>query len=112
VIALEHIQPEDWAAVARVIDTLRSLVIDTGGVSLGIRVGTGSATFTASPTSAAVTVPHGLGRVPAIAAGFSRNAQFGYSVTGRDATNLTVVGSYEPGTNQTGTITFDWMVIG
>jgi hypothetical protein len=32
-IALEHIQDHDWAAVNRVVDTLRSLVLDTGGVS-------------------------------------------------------------------------------
>jgi hypothetical protein len=42
-IALEHIQPDDWAAVNRVVDVLRSLVIDTGGVSLSIRAGTVSA---------------------------------------------------------------------
>jgi hypothetical protein len=38
-IALEHIQPDDWAAVNRAVDTLRSLTIDTGGVSLFVRAG-------------------------------------------------------------------------
>jgi hypothetical protein len=42
-IALEHIQPDDWAAVNRVVDVLRSLVLDAGGVSLSIRAGTVSA---------------------------------------------------------------------
>jgi hypothetical protein len=49
-IALEHIQPDDWAAVNRVVDVLRSLVIDTGGVGLGIRGGTSTVTWPGGST--------------------------------------------------------------
>lgn len=67
-IALEHIQAEDWPAVNRTVDTLRSLVLDTGGQSLGIRVGTGTLTFPgASIFTSTLTVTHGLGRTPVVA---------------------------------------------
>jgi hypothetical protein len=70
-IALEHIRPDDWAGVNRAVDALRGLVLDTGGVSLGIRVGVSTVTWPGASTfSTAKSISHGLGRAPTIAAAF------------------------------------------
>ena len=111
-ISLEHIVPEDWRAVERMRVALQSLVIDAGGQSLGLRIGTGSATWTAAVNSASVTVPHGLGKTPTIAGAFTRDLGIAYAVTARDATNITVRGFATAGTPTSGTATFDWAVIG
>jgi hypothetical protein len=114
-IALEHIQPDDWAAVNRVTDTLRSLVIDTGGRSIGIRIGSGAATWTASINAAPVSVSHGLGRIPALAAAFPQAGGLGYEIpaTSLTSTTMTVQGF----TTAANVITlaaspFYWVVIG
>jgi hypothetical protein len=65
-IALEHIQPEDWAAVNRVVDALRSLVLDTGGRSLGLRVGVKSFSWPGGTALQTFSISHGLGRTPAV----------------------------------------------
>lgn len=77
-----------------------------------INVGTGSATWSASTNSGSVTVPHGLGRTPTVAAAFARNGAIEYAVTARDATNLTVIGFLTAGGTTTATLTFDWIAIG
>lgn len=111
-ISLEHIVPEDWQAVDRMRQTLQSLVVDTGGRSIGIRCGTGTAVFTAAQASATVTVPHGLGKTPLFAIAGTRNNLIGYAVTARDATNLSVIGFVTSNVATTNTLTFDWLVIG
>lgn len=45
---------------------LMGLVIDTGGVSLGIRCGFVTVSFSASTVSGTETVDHGLGRTPLV----------------------------------------------
>lgn len=77
-----------------------------------MRSGTGTATWTAAIRSGTTTVPHGLGVVPTSARASSQDTDVTYAVTGRDATNITVRGYYLPGTNLTGTFTFDWEAIG
>lgn len=81
--------------------------------SVGIRFGTAAATWTASVSSASVTVPHGLGKTPVFAEASTRNGLIHYAVTGRDATNLTVVGYVTYNSAFTGgPITFDWLAVG
>jgi hypothetical protein len=64
-IALEHIQPDDWAAVNRIGRHAALVVIDTGGVSLGIRGGVSTVTWPGGSTfSTAKSITHGLGRTP------------------------------------------------
>jgi hypothetical protein len=93
---------------------LRSLVLDTGGITAGIRIGTDAVTFTASTTSATKTVTHGLGKIPTFVglqavdssgaitvrpvAGASNNTTF--DAIGRCASAVT------------GAATFYWVVIG
>lgn len=113
-VPLEHLHEGDWAGLNRVVDTLRSLVLDTGGRSLGVRIGTGSATWAATGVSSGTaTIAHGLGRTPVYAKAGSQNALREYAVTSRDATNIVVTGyrtdNVAPGV---GTTNFDWVVIG
>lgn len=64
-IALEHIAPNDWSGVQRLVEALGNLVLDTGGRSLGIRAGVVAVTFPgAGSISNLATVTHGLGRTP------------------------------------------------
>jgi hypothetical protein len=66
-IALEHLHEGDWAGLNRVVDTLRSLVPDAGGVSLAVRVGTATLTWAGgTPFSDFPTVSHGLGKTPTV----------------------------------------------
>lgn len=111
-IALEHISPEDWNAVDRMRQTLNALVLDTGGRSVGIRFGVGTATWTASAFSAAVVIPHGLGRAPVVAFAGSQNALNGYSVSGVGATNMSVTGFRTDNVSVTGSAGFFWVVFG
>jgi hypothetical protein len=115
-IVLEHIQEGDWAAVNRVVDTLRSLVLDTGGQSLGIRVGVSTGVvFTASTSSATKTVTHGLGRTPVVAFAIDNSAvAAGSGITlstgALTSTTFGVVGFFPSAL--TTTIPFYWVVIG
>lgn len=109
-IKLEHLA--DSSISDRNFQKLMSLVLDTGGESVGLRFGTGSATWTAAVNSASVTVPHGLGKIPAAAGAFTRDLGIAYAVTARDATNITVRGFATAGAPTSGTATFDWAVIG
>lgn len=61
-IALETIG--DGSVADRNFLRLMTLVPDTGGVTLGVRIGKETASFTASKLSATVTVTHGLGTAP------------------------------------------------
>lgn len=64
-IALERVAPDDWSGVQRLVERLSRLVIDTGNISLGLRVGTGSVSFPGGTAiSNVTTVTHGLGRTP------------------------------------------------
>lgn len=109
-IVLEHVAPEDWAAVGRNSDALMRLVVDTGGQSLGVRAGSSSVTFTASAHSANKTITHGLGRAP-------RSVTFGtYNeiiilIVSKSAADFVVQG-WAPGGVVTATLSFDWQAIG
>lgn len=101
----------------RNFDKLSQAVIDTGADpttgaprQVGLRFGTGTATFTASTHSANVTVPHGLGRVPANVQ-LTAYHDIVYEIVSTDATNIVVQG-WAPGGATTGTLGFDWLVIG
>ena len=62
-IPLEQLR--DGTVTDRNFQKLMSLVMDTGGQSVGIRFGSDSVTWNgASPTSPATTVTHGLGSKP------------------------------------------------
>lgn len=62
-ISLEHLA--DGSVSARNFETLRRLVVDTGGESLGLRVGSETLTWPGgSADTGTVTVDHGLGKAP------------------------------------------------
>jgi hypothetical protein len=116
-LPLEHVQDGDWAALNRVVDMLRSLVLDTGGRSLGIRVGTATVTFAGASPNGQQTVTHGLGKTPV---GFSA------ILTGADdvipiiqggtmtSTTFVLVASSKTGVNIAAgqQRTFYWIVLG
>lgn len=110
-IALEKLF--DNSPVARNFDKLGQLALDTGGRSLGLRVGTATATFTAGSVTPTVTVNHGLGRTPAFIAMQPRGGgSVQCSVDSRGDTTFTFRAYSTAGTSVTGTHTHDWLVIG
>lgn len=62
-VALPHFEDDD-ARRANFEALLRRL-IDTGGLSVGMRFGTKDATFSAASNTGNVTVTHGLAKTPA-----------------------------------------------
>lgn len=111
-IPLEHIQEGDWAAVNRTIDLLRSLVLDTGGVSLGVRTGASSVTFAAGATADKV-ISHGLGRVPVWADAKTTNSTIlEYQLLAATATTMTFRCYTTTQVTTSATFTFDWVAIG
>jgi hypothetical protein len=117
-IPLEHIQDHDWAGVNRVVDTLRSLVLNTGGVSLSLRVGTTTLTWAnGAANSAVATVTHGLGRTPAAVLALGNGTGGPNLVVVQaftiGATTFQMQGGFLTGTS-TGTtnVTTGWVVIG
>lgn len=110
-IVLERIREGDWNAVERMRETLESLVIETGGLSLRFRAGTIDLTFTASDTSAANSVDHGLGREPiAVFYGNGDTNIANVATTARDATSITAQARYV--STVTGTASISWVAIG
>lgn len=98
---------QNFATLQLIIDRLLD-----ADKSFGLRLGTGTATWTAAAGSANVTVTHGLGSVPIVAITGTRDDLFGYAVTARSATTLTVKGFTTHNAAVTTSRTFDWVVIG
>lgn len=110
-ISLEQLA--DGSTSDRNFQKLQVLVLDTGGASLGLRMGTGSVTFTAANTSAVKVVSHGLGRTPAVVLTTpNANTGFVFSVTARASTTFSVQGFTTGGGSVTTTVNFDWVAIG
>jgi hypothetical protein len=116
-VPLEHIG--DGSTVDRNFQTLQRLVLDTGGITAGIRFGTVEFTFTADTISATETVAHGLGRIPAavwVASWWIDGGAKGYSPVrydNLDATDFQCRGEAGPAyTAFTDTVTTSWVVIG
>jgi hypothetical protein len=61
-ISLEQIA--DGSITDRNFQALAQLLLDTGGITAGIRWGVQALTFTASTNSNTATVTHGLGKLP------------------------------------------------
>jgi hypothetical protein len=112
-IGLEQLA--DGSVSDRNFQALAQLVLDTGGKSLGIRFGTGSATWSASQVSGAVTVTHGLGASPALVIVQQINTTaITYGNITTSSTTFSVTGNYtdHASGNLTGTFGFWWLVIG
>jgi hypothetical protein len=119
-IALEHIQPDDWAAVNRVVDVLRSLVLDAGGQSLSIRAGTVSAAgavvrgqgFTVTKGTAGLyTINQAWARAPTVVVGLGSTS----SITGAavsPAPSTTGFGVATFGSAGLANAEFHWIAIG
>lgn len=71
--------------------------------------GTASLVFTASSSSAIVTVKHRIGRIPIVATGLESGSVW-IDITSRTATSFNLQGIYTSAI--TGTITADWIAIG
>lgn len=102
----------DPATESRVV-TAETLVRQLQGLLGGVAVkrGTGTCTWTASATSAATVVSHGLPTTPTSVLTASRNVPAEYAVTARDATTFTVTGYTTTGVVITNTLTFDWVAL-
>lgn len=119
-IALDHLQEGDWAALNRIIDVLRRLVIETGGVSLGVRIGAATLTWPGgTKRSTNLSITHGLGKLPIIAfaepmggissGAFAITTSFSPGVTSFSATAVTDDGSSPAAAS---TCAIGWLAIG
>jgi hypothetical protein len=91
-------------------------MLETGDRYAGIRWGSTSATFTAAATSAQVTVPHGLGRVPGGVACMVKDPQNGLFIfvesAPADSKNFYIQARQTQNTAVTTTQNFYWLAIG
>jgi hypothetical protein len=113
VISLEQLV--DGSASDRNFQKLMSLVLDTGGRSVGIRFGTGSVSFTASAASTEYTVAHGLGRTPVTAYATFRHATgttLVFTAYVSTLTSTTIGVSAAVSSAVTGSLSVDWLVFG
>lgn len=108
-IALEQLATGD--VVDRNFQALAELVIDTGGRSVGVRWGSGNATF-ASSITAPVTITHGLGHAPVFVVAITTNGSIGYVVGAKGATTVALTAYVTFNTAVTGTFSFDWLAVG
>lgn len=99
-----------------IFDLIAKSAIDTGGRSIKLRFGTSSVTFTASPTSAQVTIAHGMGSTPTLAAGFARtptNARVTVQESAAaSATNIFLTGFISDAVASSVTQSIYWIAIG
>lgn len=113
-IALEHLA--DGSISDHNFQKLMALVLDTGGQSIGLRIGTGTVTFTTSTTSPVVTVNHGLGKTPVVVfAGpmFAAASTYtGIVITPSHATSTQCSFNGDCRTSLNQSVVFAWVVIG
>lgn len=112
-ISLEQLR--DGSTTDRNFQKLMSLVLDTGGLNLGLRFGTSTLAFTASTDSANRTVTHGLGRTPVIVLACASGAPNFTDIPAFNAFTLTSttfgINGRKPGSS-TVNISFYWAAIG
>lgn len=115
-IALEHsLDPTS----ARNFDALMRLVLDTGGITAGIRFGLTTFTFAAATNSAGINQAHGLGRVPKIvvmggwwvATGTRLGSAHVIEPSSWDASQFPCIATVQ-GAAYTGTATAAWIALG
>lgn len=95
------------------LEKLASLIRQLQGAMDGrsMKVGTGTATWTAAVSSANVVVNHGLSAAPTVVVTGTRDDLFGYAVTARTATTFTVKGFTTHNAAVSTSRTFDWIAI-
>lgn len=112
---LRFVADGDWQTLRSVVLAIARLLIDTGGISIGVRWGVANLSFTASTNSAVASVNHGLAVDPQVVLATSFGAPaFGKiplcDVFAHDATTFSVTGELK--TAHTGNIPVAWVVIG
>lgn len=107
-ISLEQLR--DGSVSDRNFQTLMRLVLDTGGLTIGMRFGTTTLTFTASTVSATATINHGLGSAPIAVLLGSRDALMQPGCFARSGTQLSINGLYNSSVSTTAAV--DWVAIG
>lgn len=101
----------DAAALQRNINKLASLLFDTGGKSLGFRIGRGTVTFPTATQSNTLAVSHGLGRAPVVVlATCAQGSGVTYATTAYTATTFSAQGQFYSAL--TGNNDFVWVAIG
>lgn len=112
--ALQRKLEQDWLPEADVLlgdaSITPAMLTGVDFADLPLRVGTGTCVFTASTLSSAVTITHGLGRVPQfiVTQSLDRAAKVSPAV-GATLTDFSASGKYD--TSVTGNVFFYWMVI-
>ena len=95
---------------------LAQLVLDTGGQDVGVRFGTGTATWPGgSQFTNTVTITHGLGRTPiaVVCTCITGGAAIGaYQAFGYTSTTFAVKAQAVDGGTTAGSQTFAWVAIG
>lgn len=106
----------DGTATARNFDKLRTLLIDTGGQSIGLRFGSDSLSFAASAVSVTRTVNHGLAKIPqAILVLPTLGTEYivaNYVGASRNDVSFQVSGQTNSGSAITADLGFFWVAIG
>lgn len=114
-INLEHTADEN-TAIDRNFEKLKSLVIDTGGESVGMRFGIAVLTYTAAAVTPALTVTHGLGVTPecilALPASGANRHCVNYVVVTRTDTTFDLISETVTGAAISGNLSVFWLVIG
>lgn len=102
------------SVVSRNFDKLAALTMDTGGQSVGIRLGVQTVTFAGSAFSPNYTINHGLGKTPKIVIPGNQFISGTVSVTPFSAnfTGTTFLLYGHADIAWTGSIFIPWMVIG
>lgn len=115
-VSLEQLA--DGSVADRNFQALARVVLDTGGITAGVRFGTVTFTFTSSNVSATETVDHGLGVVPiyaGVASWLLPGVAEGIGSLRRDtldATSFQCRGFAASYSAFTDTVTTSWVVIG
>lgn len=111
-ISLERLA--DGSVTARNFDKLAALVLDTGGVTAGVRFGTVTLTFTASVESGVATVTHGFTSAPLFVVVANTMVVGSRELTGfAEAPGATTFRAFARSSSSfTGTSVHPWLAIG
>lgn len=117
---LPAVPPEEWSDITLNFEQLQTSLTTPGATlpflqllsaqQLALAFGTGTLTFTASDTSAVLTVTHGLGRAPKAVFAMSTAFLMWFVVTSPTTTTFQIQGQVKAA--GTGTSGFYWIAIG
>lgn len=100
----------DAEAVQRNFDAIAASTPSASGRAIEIRYGNALIVFSASQTSAALTVNHGLGRTPSAITFGGADAAVKVAWASKTATTFQIIGRHEAVVS--GSVLVDWIAVG